>query len=122
MLSQQKFLITGLQRRLFAQIADGYTGTGNVLHFEETLDGTGLRELADAIAQSCGGRAAVFSGNDAEGYAFCLATRQGDLRELCREMTARLPGRGGGKPGFQQGRVQAKKGEITAFFALHGES
>lgn len=115
--AQQKYQITGLQRRLFAQTAAGYTGAGNVLHFEEGLDGTGTRELADAIAKVCGGWAAVFSGSDAGGYGFCLAVQEGDLRPLCKEMTAKLRGRGGGKPGFQQGRVQAKRDEIDAFFA-----
>ena len=32
-------------------------------------------------------------------------------------MAEDLHGRGGGRPAFQQGRVQAKKEEITAFFA-----
>ena len=116
LLAGLKFQLTGIQRKLFAQTAAGYENAGNVLHFEEGLDGTGTRELADAIAGHCGGWAAVFSGTDSEGYGFCLAAREGDLRPLCKEMTAALHGRGGGKPAFQQGRVQAKKEEITAFF------
>lgn len=117
--ARQKFQIVSLQRRIFAQTAAGYRDAGDVLHFEEELDGNGLRELADAIAEACGSRAAVFSGSDDAGYAFCLAARQGDLRPLCREMTARLHGRGGGKPAFQQGRVQAKQEEIVDFFKMH---
>ena len=39
------------------------------------------------------------------------------LRQLGRDMTAALHGRGGGKPLCQQGRVQAAKGEIEVFFA-----
>ena len=116
-LAALKFQLTGLQRTLFSLTAAGYQDAGNVLHFEEGLDGTGLRELADAIAKVCGGWAAVFSGSDAEGYSFCLAAREGDLRPMCKEMTNALHGRGGGKPAFQQGRVQAKREEITAFFA-----
>ena len=116
-LANVKFQLTGLQRRLFAQTAAGYANAGNVIHFEEGLDGTGTRELADAIAKVSGGWAAVFSGSEDVGYGFCLAAREGDLRSLCKDMTAALRGRGGGKPAFQQGRVQAKKEEITAFFA-----
>ena len=86
-------------------------------HFEEGLDNVAVRDLADAIAELCGGTAAVFSGSDEEGYAFCLVTRSGDLRQLGKEMTKALNGRGGGKPVFQQGRVQATKTEIAAFFA-----
>lgn len=111
-----KYQLTGLQRKLFAQTAAGYENVGNVLHFEDNLDGTGLRELADAIATVCGGWAAVFSGSGEEGFGFCLAAKEGDLRPLCKEMTMALHGRGGGKPAFQQGRVQAKKEEIEAYF------
>ena len=73
--------------------------------------------MADAIADKCGGTAAVFSGGGEGGYVYCLIARQGDLRQLGRDMTAALHGRGGGKPLCQQGRVQAAKGEIEAFFA-----
>ena len=58
----------------------------------------------------------MFSGSDAEGYAFCLVTREGDLRTLGKEMTKRLNGRGGGKPNFQQGRVNAARAQIEGFF------
>ena len=88
-----------------------------MLHFEEGLDGTGLRELADAIARVCGGRAAVFSGSDGMGYGYCLASHDEDLRPLGKQMTAALSGKGGGKPDFQQGSVKAGKSEILAFFA-----
>lgn len=119
-LANLKYQLTGVQRKLFSQTAAGYENAGNVLHFEDNLDGTGLRELADSIAAVCGGWAAVFSGSGEEGYGFCLAAKEGDLRPLCREMTMALHGRGGGKPAFQQGRVQAKKKEIEAFFASVG--
>ena len=116
-LASLKYQLTGVQRKLFSQTAAGYENAGNMLHFESGLDGTGLRELADAIASVCGGWAAVFSGSEEEGYGFCLATKEGDLRPLCKEMTMALHGRGGGKPAFQQGRVLAKKEEIKAYFA-----
>ena len=112
-----KYRITGLEKRIFDGIAQNYAGRGDVVHFEEDLDNTAVRDLADAIAEGCGGTAAVFSGSDDDGYAFCLVTREGDLRQLGKEMTKALNGRGGGKPIFQQGRVQAPKAEIEAFFA-----
>ncbi|MDD7483008.1 MAG: alanine--tRNA ligase-related protein [Clostridia bacterium] len=119
LLAAQKFRITGLEKRIFGSIAAGYEGRGDILHFEEGLSADGVRELADAIAEKSGGRAAVFSGSDETGYAYCLVTRHGDLRQFGREMTAALRGRGGGKPVCQQGRVQAAREEIGAFFAAH---
>ena len=115
-LAAEKYRSTGLQKRIFTQIAGGYTDAGNVLHFEEDVDPVGVRELADGIAGVCGGCAAVFSGTEERGYSFCLAARQGDLRELGKQMTQALKGRGGGKPGMIQGSVSASGGEIQAFF------
>ena len=116
MLNQEKFRCTGLQKQLLEGIAKDYVNHGEVLHFEDGLDPVLVRELADRIAEYCGGRAAVFSGTDAEGYSYCLAIRQGDLRELGKAMTAQLNGRGGGKPNFQQGRVSAGREQIEEFF------
>ena len=112
-----KYRIVGLEKRIFSGISAEYAGKGHVVHFEDNLDNNAVRDLADAIAETFGGTAAVFSGSEEAGYAFCLVTRNGDLRQLGKEMTKALNGRGGGKPVFQQGRVQAKKAEIEAFFA-----
>jgi alanyl-tRNA synthetase len=111
-----KYRLTGLERQIFESIAANCAGKGDVVHFEENLDNVAVRELADKIADVCGGMAAVFSGSDADGYAFCMVAREGDLRQLCKDMTAALGGRGGGKSNFQQGRVSSSKAEIEAFF------
>ena len=116
LIAAQKYRIAGLEMKIFEGIARGYTGAGDVLHFEEELDNNAVRELADKIAERCGGTAAVFSGDEENGYAFCLVARQGDLRQLGKDMTKALNGRGGGKPNCQQGRVSCKKAEIETFF------
>lgn len=116
LLSEQKYRTVALQRRIFAAIARECAGKGDVLRFEEGLDADGLRELADALARSCGGRAAVFTGSDEDGYGFCLASRTEDLRPLGKQMTQALSGRGGGRPELQQGRVKANRAEIEGFF------
>jgi alanyl-tRNA synthetase len=117
-LAAEKFKVTGLQRRLFAITAESYVNFRNVLHFEEGLDPVMVRELADAIAEKCRGRAAVFSGTDEGGYSYCLATREGDLRAFGKEMNAALNGRGGGKPNFLQGSVKESREKIEKFFAI----
>lgn len=111
-----KFRVAQLEKRVFAAIAAGYEGEESPLRFEENLEPGAVRELCDAISHRCRGTAAVFSGTDEGGYAYCLIQPQGDLRGLNKAMTAALHGRGGGKPGFQQGRVQATKKEIQAFW------
>ena len=105
-----------LLKRIFAGIANSYVNSGDVVHFEPDLEPVMVRDLADAIAEVCGGTAAVFSGSDGEGYSFCLVTRSGDLRQLGKAMTGALGGQGGGKPIFQQGRVAADRAAIETFF------
>ena len=115
-LTTEKYRVAGLWRRLFGGIAKSYQDCGDVLHFEEGLEPVLVRELADGIAGTCGGRAAVFSGDDQQGYSYCLAIREGDLRNFGKEMNAALNGRGGGKPNFLQGSVRATQEEIQRFF------
>lgn len=115
-LANEKYRAAALQKRIFEIIAKGYVDCGNVVHFEDGLESAEVRMLADAIAEICGGMAAVFSGADGEGYGFAMVTRDGDLRPVGKKMTAALHGRGGGKPNYQQGRVQATKQQIEAFF------
>ena len=116
-LAAEKFRCTGLQRQLFRFIADSYVNQENILHFAEDLEPALVRDLADAIADRVSGMAAVFSGTDEAGYSYCLVTRNGDLRAFGKAMTQALSGRGGGKPNFQQGRVNAPKEAIEQFFA-----
>ena len=116
-LAGEKYRATQLQKRIFETIAAGYADFGNVVHFEPELESAQVRMLADAIAENCGGRAIVFSGAEETGYAYAMVTHEGgDLRQLGKEMTASLNGRGGGKANFQQGRVNATRQEIEQFF------
>ena len=116
MLENEKNRRLQLQKQILAGITETYVNHGNVLHFEPGLEPVQVRELADSIAQVCGGISAVFSGEDSQGYSYALVTRAGDLRELGKAMTAALSGRGGGKPVCQQGRVSADEAAIRAFF------
>ena len=67
--------------RVFASIAKSYENSGDVVHFEEGLTSQTVRELADAIAEVCGGIAAVFSGSDESGYS--ISRREVVLVGLC---------------------------------------
>ena len=112
-LSAEKIRCTNLQNRLFDGIAERYVNRKNILHFESGLQPGQVRVLADKIAGAVTGFAAVFSDDG----SYCLATRTGDLRQLNRDMTAALNGRGGGKPNFQQGSVRADQESIKRFFS-----
>lgn len=116
-LSDLRYRLTGLENRIFAEKAAALAGSGDALCFEDGLSPDALRRCCDAVAAICGGRCAVFTGADGEGYRYAIADRGGDLRMLAKALNAALGGRGGGKPEFVQGSVAATRAEIEAFFA-----
>ena len=114
-LNAEKFRANGLEKQLFEEIAKNYVNRENVLLFRDGLAPAGVRDLAEAVANVCGGVAAVFSGADGN-YNVCMVSKTGDVKELGLAMNKTLCGRGGGKPGFFQGSVKATREEIEAFF------
>ena len=114
-LNAEKFRANGLEKQLFEEIAKSYVNCGNTLLFRAGLTPTGVRDLAEAVANVCGGVAAVFSGTDGN-YNVCMVSKAGDVKELGAAMNKVLCGRGGGKPGFFQGSVKATEADIRAFF------
>lgn len=115
MLNQEKFRAVGLQRKVFAAIAESYAGSQQVLHFEDGLNPGQVRELADAIAEKAG-IAIVCSGTDDAGYSICIISKTADTRELGKAVNTTLNGRGGGKPGAFQGSIKATRSQIEDFF------
>ena len=115
-LAAEKFRSAGLQQQLFSTMALGYAGQGNVLYFAADLAPGAVRELADAIAKSSGGTAAVFSGRDETGYSFCLIGP--DSHTFGAVLSKELHARGGGKPGAFQGSVQATAQQLKTLLKM----
>ena len=111
-LAVQKLRANTLQSVLFDHIAAQFTGKGNVWHFADGLTPGQTRELADKIAAVCGGWAAVLSGEE-DDYSICIVSKADDVKAI----GAHLGARGGGKPGFFQGSLRARRGQIEALFA-----
>lgn len=109
--------VFALENARFAEKAEALRGKGNVFVRMDNLTADGVRRAAIAIQETCGGRAAVFSGDDQSGYKYAVGLPEGDLRSWVKELNAALQGRGGGKPGFVQGSVSAKWDEIVAFMS-----
>ena len=111
------YRLAAAENRRFEEIARKLEGAGSCTLFEPGLSPDGVRKLAVAIMERCGGRCAVFSGDEETGYKYAVGEVNGDLRDLVKQMNASLSGRGGGKPFFAQGSVGAKRTEIESFFA-----
>ena len=118
-LEEEKHRASALERELFSRIAGDAAHKGNAAVFRDGLSADGIRLLADALAASCDGTAAVFSGSG-ENWRWCLAARQGDLKPLEDGMKQSLNARGGGKPNFRQGSLQAERKRIEEFFLAQG--
>ena len=115
-LSAAKERIASLEQTAFAALAAEQAGRGDVLLFQPPMRPDSLRRLADAVGKSCGGLAAVFSG-EGEKWGYALVRSDGaDISPLVKELNQSLRGRGGGRSGFAQGSVQAGSEAITAFF------
>ena len=105
-----------LESRLFAAMAAAYQNAGDVVLFESPMPPDSVRRLADAVGKQCGGLAAVFAGEDGH-YAYALLRADGaDIAPLVRELNGALRGRGGGRNGFAQGSVAARREDIETFF------
>ena len=104
-----------LEESVFAGVAAQHAGRGDVLLFEDEMSADSVRRLCDAVAETCGGRCAVFAGADGA-WKYAVAQRGGDLRGFTKELNAALNGRGGGKPEFVQGSLAAERAAIEAFF------
>ena len=85
---------------------ENYRLKGRLLRLEQ--------ELCDTEAKRWEG--AVFSENPDGSYKYAVGEKDGDLRQFIKEMNQALNGRGGGRPFFAQGSVNAGEAEIRRFF------
>ena len=113
---RMKGQVARMEEEMFRAEAKKWEGAGSVLIFKEGLEADSVRKLADAVMNTCEGCCAVFSRNEDGSYKYAMGEIDGDLRQYTKEMNAALNGRGGGKPFFVQGSVQAAEDEIRNFF------
>ena len=104
-----------LETESFAALAQQYAGAGNVVLVRPAMEPDAVRRLCDAVAQSCGGRCAVFAGQEGA-YKYAVIHSGADIRGLIKDMNAALHGRGGGRDGFAQGSAACTKADIHDFF------
>lgn len=115
-LNAAKMQISSLEDKLFAAIAAENAGKGDVVLFQPAMKPDSVRKLADAVAKTCGGLAAVFAGEDGQYNYALVRAGGGEIAPLVKALNAALSGRGGGRNGFAQGSVQAEQEAVEAFF------
>jgi len=114
-LESVKLRAATLETADFARKAAEHAGEGDIVLFEGPMSADSVRRLCDAVLETCGGRCAVFAGEDGS-FKYAVGIREGDVRPLVKELNTALCGRGGGKPNFAQGSVAASQADIKVFF------
>ena len=110
--------VAALSLRLVDALAGSLPATdGNLCVFNPGLDEIASRELVNRLMDRCGGFAAVFEGDDAQGYRYIIGSRNVDLRSAARTINAAVGGRGGGRPEMIMGRASSDEKTIRAWAA-----
>ena len=102
------------QKQLDRLVEEVPEGAGRVIRFVEDLNPVEVRMLADRLAQKAD-FAAVFSGNDGEGYKYVMCSSHTDVAALGKKFNETLNGRGGGRNPMVQGSVMAERAKIEEF-------
>ncbi len=105
-LGREKLRANGLQKQVFATIAENYVNQKNAFYAAEDLTPGQVRELAERISGGVSGVAAVYCGG-----SLCLMGPAEAVKALGAKLKA-LGARGGGKPGIWQGSVSTGWEEI----------
>ena len=114
-LAMKKAKIAELEQKFLEQKVETLDVSGEIVCLFEETDPVMTREMVNLLLKKGAKMAAVFSGNEREGYRYVLGSRSLDVRENGKLLNEAFHGRGGGKPEMVQGTVQGKREEIEAF-------
>lgn len=114
-LAMKKAKIAELEQKFLEQKVETLDISGEIVCLFEETDPVMTRELVNLLLKKGAKMAAVFSGNEREGYRYVLGSRSLDVRKNGKLLNEAFHGRGGGKPEMVQGTVQGKREEIEAF-------
>lgn len=114
-LAMKQAKIAELERKFLEQKVETLDISSAIVCLFEETDPVMTRELVNLLLKKGAKMAAVFSGNEREGYRYVLGSRSLDVRENGKLLNEAFHGRGGGKPEMVQGTVQGKREEIEAF-------
>ena len=110
-----KHELGALRRSLAEEMASSAAKCdGNLVFFAPSLDAASLRTLVNAAVEKCGGICAAFTGSE-NAYTFCMASKNVNLRDKSKEISAALGGKCGGSPEMICGSVTASQKEIEEY-------
>jgi alanyl-tRNA synthetase len=112
-IQNQKMRIAELEKALLAyKVKEISEGQKLAVMFEAELSGNAPRELTNMLLERGIGIAAVFAGNEKDGYRYVIGSKEADTRVLAKKLNEKFHGRGGGKPEMVQGSLSGNEMEI----------
>ena len=113
-LLKQQMII--MQNQLFELKASAVEeNTKNICLFENDLGPIELRNFCLLLSEHCGGIAAVFSGDDINGYKYAIGSKNVDVRPVGKQLNQLFNGRGGGSAELNQGSASGKMDDLEQF-------
>ncbi len=108
----------GEKSKLISRIyAEGISHTDeNICIFAENLSNGEMRHIINDAKDKTRKSAAIFCGNDEEGYSYIIGSNYANMKELAPNLNSALDGRGGGNSRMIQGSVSADKNQIEQYF------
>lgn len=86
-----------------------------LVEFFEKLTIDDLRIINNGLADKCGAISILLSGNDLDGYCYCVYSSRLQLNKFAYDFNSALLGTGGGRGTMIQGKISATKNEILNF-------
>ncbi len=99
------------QKLAWAQLTS-QSVNGHVYGFSPDVTYDDLRYCVNGLQETCTGVCALFSQTANNEFIYIVSSSQENIQCLVKEMNTALNGRGGGKPNYAQGKVNAAKEEI----------
>ena len=112
-----RYALTQCQRELFMQKLNSLPdGIETAVFIESTMDSKQVKNLTNLALEKASHYAAVFAGDDQNGYSFMIATKRADAQEIAKGFQEAFGCKAGGSKEFIQGKVLAEGEKIKAYF------
>ena len=117
----QEKLVAAYDKLIASEVRDIKEGDGDIFILEPDFEAIQLRHLVNRLLEEKKGRTVLALGGAAEGsFLYVLGSRDGDMRQLSRELNGLLNGRGGGSAQMAQGTFFATKDQLQAILKGKG--
>lgn len=111
----QKAQINMLKSQLASSNLDVVTVGTTRLGFTKDASFDDMRALVNDELDNAE-KIAFFSENEDGSYSYVVASKNQDIRDLVKALNEKFSGKGGGRPNYAQGKINAEKDSILKFF------